>query len=111
MAHVTLNRDFRLLSFPSGTWRVAWLGDVTFHYQTRPYSQPTISVTLESLDHASGKPSLVDTVVPVGPLSGIPVDSIWTDGKKISPYDAGAISIEEIKIDVASAVAIGGRSQ
>jgi hypothetical protein len=106
MADVTSSRDFKLLTFPTGTWRVAWLGDVAFHYQTRLYTQPTISVTLESIGHATVKQSLVDTVVPVGELSGIPIDSIWADGRKVSPYDVAVTSIEEIKIDPASAVAV-----
>ena len=106
MAEVTSSRDFKLLTFPTGTWRVAWLGDVAFHYQTRLYTQPTISVTLESIGHATVKQNLVDTVVPVGELSGIPIDSIWADGRKVSPYDVSVTNIEEIKIDPASAIAV-----
>ena len=106
MQNITSIDQFLLRTLPTGTWRIAWLGDVTFHYQTRLYTQSTISVTLEAIGRGASSPMLVDTVIPVGELSGIAIDSIWTDGKKVSPYDAAAVSIEEIKIDAASAVAV-----
>jgi hypothetical protein len=77
-----------------------------FHYQTRLYTQPTIYVMLESIGLATVKQSLIDTVVPVGELSGIPIDSIWVDGRKVSPYDASMTSVEETKMDPASAAPV-----
>ena len=71
-------KRLRIKTFPAGTWRVAWLGDVGLHIADRNYSQLSYAITL--CDPATGK--YFDVALPVGMMALTPIGSTWLDGER-----------------------------
>lgn len=86
----------RILVFPLGgqTWRLDWLGDVSYRRQLR-YTQPFIRVALSKVLFDTGgdwsypiafesSPEQVHASVPVSLLAGLRIGTIWQDGLMVA---------------------------
>lgn len=95
----------KLQEMPPGIWRVAWLGSAIFRDRIRFYSQPTISLSIEEYEKGTSR-NYCDVRAPIGALWGIPVDSVWKDGRRIEQGIGGDATIETFKISTFDAVPV-----
>lgn len=90
---------FKALTPDSGLWRIDWIGGVTFPIESPRVSQPSIEVSISSVEYDPEDPSVLErsmttpalgkrrVSMPIGALPVLAIGDIWRDGWRLASPD------------------------